>query len=301
MNWKKLGKVFDPTDYKLPNKCKLFAKSPQAIVFDDFVRVYFSSTERDTNDKLLSRVLYADFTKDFKKVINISKNEVIPLGKLGCFDEHGIFPFNVLKEKDKIIAFATGWTRKKSVSADGSIGYAESMDNGETFKKYGEGPVVTSSLYEPFLIGDAFVTRFDDEIYHMWYIYGLRWIENPITKEAERVYKIAYAYSNDKINWNRDSKCIIENVIGDDECQALPTVIKYNDRYHMFFSYRSAIGFRDKKDKGYKTGYAYSYDLKNWTRNDKLAGIDLSKKGWDSEMMCYPFVFNCDEKILYAL
>ncbi len=296
MKWNKLGKIFDPTKYDLPHNCFAFAKSPQAIVFDDFVRVYFSAAEKDNSGKLLSHVLYVDFDKSFSNILDIAKKEVIPLGNLGCFDEHGIFPFNVYKDDNKILAFTTGWNRKISVSADAAIGFAQSDNQGLTFKKNGEGPILASSLHEPFLVGDAFVTKFN-KIYHMWYIFGLRWINDPITNISERVYKIAHANSTDGINWNRDSQCIIPDSINENECQALPTVIYHKDRYHMFFSYRDALGFRIDKNKGYRTGYAYSYDLKNWTRDDKNVGIEFSNDGWDSDMMCYPFVFYCDDKV----
>lgn len=42
MKWEKLGRIFDPTQHALAEECTIFAKSPQAIVFDDFVRIYYS-------------------------------------------------------------------------------------------------------------------------------------------------------------------------------------------------------------------------------------------------------------------
>ena len=53
LKWKKLGKIFDPADHVLPNRCKEYAQSPQALVFDDFVRIYFSTRERDASGKFL--------------------------------------------------------------------------------------------------------------------------------------------------------------------------------------------------------------------------------------------------------
>jgi hypothetical protein len=44
-------------------------------------------------------------------------------------------------------------------------------------------------------------------------------------------------------------------------------------------------------------GYAYSDDLKNWTRDEDNVGIKFSEEGWDSEMMCYPHIFKCDNKV----
>ena len=98
MRWKKLGKIFDPTQHMLPNGCMQFAQSPQTLAFDDFVRIYFSTRAVDkSNGKFLSHIAYVDMQKNLKDVIRVSEHTVIPLGGLGCFDEHGIFPMNVLR------------------------------------------------------------------------------------------------------------------------------------------------------------------------------------------------------------
>ena len=39
-------------------------------------------------------------------------------------------------------------------------------------------------------------------------------------------------------------------------------------------------------------GYAESFNGIDWTRNDKEVGILPSSTGWDSEMVCYPSVFD---------
>lgn len=296
MKWKKLGRIFNPVEHKLINNCIEFAQSPQSLVLDDFVRIYFSTREKDNKGKYLSHISFIDMDKEFRQIINVSASPVIELGGLGCFDEHGIFPINVFKDKDKVLAYTTGWNRKVSVSADASIGLAISTDSGLTFKKVGSGPIITSSLNEPFLVGDAFVTVFDD-IYHMWYIHGSKWISAPAENAPQRVYKIVHAISTDGINWDREGKHIIADKLDENECQALPTVIKHKDHYHMFFCFRHATDFRKNKNRGYRIGYAHSVDLKNWTRDDEQAGIGTSEGEWDSDMMCYPHVFCCNDKI----
>ena len=299
MKWKKLGKIFDPAMHTLHKNCKAFAQSPQALVFDDFVRIYFSTREKDeTTKKFLSHISYVDMDKNFSKIIKIADQTVIELGKLGSFDEHGIFPINILRHDDKIWAYTCGWSRRVSVSVETSTGLAFSDDNGISFKKMGDGPVMSSSLNEPFLVGDSFVRRFENT-FHMWYIYGMRWITND-EEEAARVYKIGHAISGDGISWVKEGRQIIDNRLNADECQALPSVVYAKGKYHMFFCYREAIGFRKNKDKSYRIGYAYSNDLINWVRDDANAGIDVSENDWDSDMMCYPHVFHCDEK-LYML
>ena len=65
----------------------------------------------------------------------------------------------------------------------------------------------------------------------------------------------------------------------------------------MYFCYRQAAGFRKTRDRGYRIGYAFSEDLNNWIRDDDNVGIDVSEDCWDSDMLCYPHVFHCDDKI----
>jgi hypothetical protein len=299
MKWTKLGKIFDPTEHRLPNGCVEFAQSPQSLVFPDFVRLYYSTRQRDEkNGKFFSHIAFVDFDKSFSKILRVSEDTVIPLGELGTFDEHGIFPINVLKDGDRVVAYTCGWSRRVSVSVETSTGFAVSRDGGETFTKVGRGPIMSSSLHEPFLVGDSFVIK-EESGYHMWYIYGSRWIDND-QEEAARVYKIAYARSADGLDWQRNGVPIIPNRLNEDECQALPTVLRIGNRYHMYFCYREAIGFRKDPTRGYRLGYAYSDDNRVWTRNDDMGGIELSTSGWDSAMMCYPHIFRCDDQIYLA-
>ena len=129
MRWKKLGQIFDPTKYKLMNGCTEFAQSPQTLVFDDFVRIYFSTRQKnEANGKFLSHIAFVDMEKNLKRVINISVKNVIELGCLGSFDEHGIFPINVVRDTDKILAYTCGWSRRVSVSIETSIGLAVSSN-----------------------------------------------------------------------------------------------------------------------------------------------------------------------------
>ncbi len=289
MKWDKLGQIFKTDDYGL-----YYAKSPQAIVFQNFIRIYFSTCIYD-GKKLISEVRFVDYDKKFRSILNISKNTVIERGNLGCYDEHGIFPFSPFKHGDLFYAYISGWTRRVSVSADSGIGLAISEDAGNTFKRLGEGPILASSLNEPYLVIDGYVKKYDDN-FHMWYIYGTSWTRLDVSQEPERTYKIGHAISKDGIDWVKEGKQIIIDKL-DNECQALPTVIKKNDRYHMFFCYRNTFDFRRSSKNSYHLGYAYSDELKKWTRDDEKIGIDVSANSWDSDMICYPNVFEVDNDI----
>lgn len=293
MRWEKLGKIFDPADHELSEGCTAYAKSPQALVFDDFVRIYFCAQKKTANGKYMSCPQYVDFNKSFDRVLRLSKGPVVELGLLGEFDEHGIFPINVLRHEGKVWAYTSGWSRRMSVSIDMSIGLAISEDEGAHFQKYGQGgPVMAASHNEPFLVGDPFVQHLNGQ-FHMWYIFGTTWKRPSVDGAAERFYKIAHATSSDGVRWVRDGKAIVADRLHN-ECQALPTIFKTGGQYHMYFCYRSAFDFRQNKSNAYRLGYAYSDDLIQWYRDDEQSGIDVTEGAWDSDMMCYPNAFECD-------
>lgn len=295
MRWKKLGTIFDPTQHRLPNDCKEFAQSPQALVFDDFVRIYFSTRSVDErNGKYLSHIAFVDMHKNLQDVIRVSDSTVIPLGGPGCFDEHGIFPMSVLRHADAVYGYTCGWSRRVSVSVETAIGLAISRDEGLSFQRIGDGPVLAASLHEPCLVGDGFV-RIINGVFHMWYIFGTGWRRYSSDAAPDRTYKIGHASSRDGINWiKEEARQIITDRLGPEESQALPTVIGIDGRHHMFFCYRQSSDFRANSSRSYRIGHAWSDDLQNWTREDENP---LTPGDWDSDMQCYPHVFECERRI----
>ena len=298
MKWIKRGKIFDPIQHKLPNNCLQFSQSPQSLVFDDVVRIYFSTRAVDpVNNKYLSHIAFVDMKKNLRDIIRTSTDTVIPLGDLGCFDEHGIFPMSVMRHGNAVYGYTCGWNRRTSVSVDTAVGLAISHDNGLTFQRIGDGPVLAASLHEPYLVGDGFV-KVINGIFHMWYIFGTGWKKFSPESMPDRTYKIGHATSKDGIEWTKEeARSIIPDRIGADESQALPTVISIGQRHHMFFCYRESFDFRQTKGRGYRIGHAWSDDLLNWTRDDKNPQLEGSPGEWDSDMQCYPHVFECDGKV----
>ena len=298
MNWTKLGKIFDPADHALGDGCREFAQSPQVLTCGEDLRIYFSTRSVDQiNGKFLSRIAYVDMRGDFSKIKGVSDHTVIPLGDLGCFDEHGIFPLSPVRVGDLVYAYTCGWSRRVSVSVETAIGLAISNNDGKTFAKVGNGPVLSASLHEPCLVGDGFV-RFFNGLFHMWYIFGTGWRKYTPDGQPERIYKIAHAISDDGINWSKEEgRRIISDKLGEDECQALPSVIRTGDRYHMFFCYREAFDFRTGTGRGYRIGHAWSDDLHTWIRSQNDICGEGEPGDWDGEMQCYPHVFEHRQKI----
>jgi predicted GH43/DUF377 family glycosyl hydrolase len=288
--------VFDPAAIVGVEWMRAFAQAPAALVFDSFVRVYFSCRpEPDAGGQYVSRGAYVDLDRaDLCRIVGVSERPIMDLGGLGAFDEFGTYPTSVIRHGDEIRAYYGGWTRCASVPFDVAIGYAVSRDGGVTFEKQGKGPVLSADLHEPFVISGPKIRRFGDRWY-LWYIAGTVWIPN--AGRPEPVYRIRMATSSDGRHWQRLHREIIPPRLEEHECQASPDVIFSGGRFHMFFCYRYSLGYRGR-EKGYRIGYASSEDLERWVRDDSKAGIDVSDDGWDSEMISYPHVFELDGRTL---
>lgn len=295
-HWQKLGKVFDPTEFRNVGWMEEFAQAPASLVFEEFVRVYFSCRPSpDANGQYVSRSAYVDLDRsDLSRIIRLSPGPVLELGELGAFDEFGIYPISVAWDGDVVHAYYGGWTRCESVPFNVAIGYAVSIDSGDTFQKLGTGPILSYSPHEPFVLSGPKIRRFD-KIWYMWYIAGRKW--KIFDDRPEPIYKIRMASSLDGIHWTKLNKDLIADRLGEDEAQASPDVIFSHGRYHMFFCYRQPSDYRRNRERSYRIGYAFSDDLVTWTRDDTQVGIDVSDEGWDSEMIAYPHVFELDGEV----
>lgn len=294
--WKKLGVVFNPTEIDGKEWLNEFAQGPCTLELDNILRVYYSCRPKpDEKGQYVSYSAYVDLDKEnIFKIIGVADQPILNLGNIGTFDEFGIYPVSVIQKEDKLVAYYGGWTRCESVPFNVAIGYAESFDGGISFNRIGEGPILSYTKDEPFILSGPKIRKYNNKFY-LFYIAGRKWII--INNKPEPIYKIRLALSDDGINWTKTDSDLIEDVLGEDEAQASPDVIYANGKYHMFFCYREASDYRKNRDRSYRIGYAYSYDLLRWTRNDSVVGIDVSEDGWDSEMVAYPHVFELNNKI----
>ena len=297
-HWKKLGKVFTPHEVVGRGWLKEFAQAPATLVFEDFVRIYFSCRPpADEDGQYVSYSAYVDLERtDLFKIRQVSEQPILRLGGLGEFDEFGTYPVSVIRDGDEVRAYYAGWTRCESVPFNVAIGVARSADGGKTFDKLGNGPVLSYTPDEPFVMSGPKIRRFDG-VWYLWYIAGRKW--KMVDGRAEPVYKIRMAISRDGIHWDKQNRDLIESRIEEDEAQASPDVFHANGKYHMFFCYRYSSDYRGKQN-GYRIGYASSVNLFDWVRDDSKAGIDVSESGWDAEMISYPHVFELDGKTYMA-
>jgi predicted GH43/DUF377 family glycosyl hydrolase len=291
-NWHKLGKIFDPTVYPDRSWLKEFAQGPASLVFENFVRIYFSCRPApDANGAYVSNSAWVDLDRrDLRKILRVADTPVLSRGGCGEFDEFGVYPVSPIRNADKVWLYYGGWTRCESVPFNVAIGLATSRNEGVTFEKYGRGPILSFSPHEPFILSGPKIRRFNERFY-LFYIAGKQWIiEN---NHPEPVYKIRMAFSENGVDWTKHGDDLIPDVLGVEEAQASPDVFFAGGKYHMFFCYRHGRNYRNS-ERGYRIGYAHSTDLNLWIRDDDQAGLVPSKDGWDAEMVSYPHVLQMD-------
>jgi predicted GH43/DUF377 family glycosyl hydrolase len=284
MAWKKLGNIFNPAGHNWINS---HAQVPTALVMGDIIRIYYAA--RDDEGK--SYPVFIDVSADEPtKILHIEKEPVLTRGKPGTFDDDGVMPGYVTSVDDNIFMYYSGWNAKVSTPYHNATGLAVSRD-GVKFARVYEGPVMDRSPTEPYLAVTPSML-FENNQWKAWYISGIRW--DLVNGKYEPVYVIKYATSEDGVTWNRPPElCIAQR--HEQEAFSHPSVINFNDQYHMWYCFRDSKNYRGGTGS-YRMGYATSDDGVNWDRKDDQAGIDVSDSGWDSEMVCYPYIVEAKDR-----
>lgn len=275
MKWIKRGLIFEASD-DLPWMIS-HAAIPFAEAVNGLYKIYFSGRD----DKGRARI--GNFLIDINepnKILEINQNPVIDIGPPGSYDDSGVTNSWIVKHKGKRYLYFSGWSLGVTVPFYFYIGLAISNNNSERFQKHTLAPVLGRDEIDPYLTASPCIL-IENDTWRMWYVSCTRWqIENG---KAKHYYHIKYAESKDGIHWTKNGVVCIDFQSDDEFAIARPCVLKEDGIYKMWYSYRG---------KSYRIGYAESADGLKWQRKDLDVGIDVSKTGWDSEMIEYPFVFN---------
>lgn len=279
MHWKKQGLIFK-TDHHYDWMVSHATLPVPDALNDQHLRIYFGV--RDGQGRSLTT--YIDVLMDnLQQVYYIHDKPILPLGKLGTFDDNGIMPSWLVNYNQDKYLYYIGWNPQVTVSYRLSIGLAISKDGGMSFEKYSEGPICDRDLNEIYF-NTAPCVLVDGGIWRMWYISCTGW--QIINQHPEPSYHVKYAESSDGIHWRRTGHVCIDY---DEFTKAIgrPCVFFDAGIYKMFYSYRSTDSYRTDPAQSYRLGYAESTDGISWVRKDNEAGITPSRDGWDSEMIEY--------------
>lgn len=281
MEWKKLGRIF------VPNHEKSWMNSHAAVPFVEklesgYFKIYF--TTRNAQNKSLIAWIIIDI-KNPLTVIEISDDPILELGGLGFFDEDGTMGCQLMEINNKKYLYYQGWNLATSVQFRNSIGLAIFDEISNSFKKFSRGPILDRSIYDNCFVATPNVIKITDNKFLMYYLSCDDWVKK--NEKLTHKYNIKIAESKDGINWMRYGKIAINYESDYEYAFSVPRVINENGIFKMWYSYRAG-----KEIKTYRMGYAESLDGMDWKRKDDEVGINVSKEGWDSQMICYPYIFD---------
>ena len=283
MKWKKKSLIYSPPlDGSWRDNSAL---TPTAFLLNDnIIRNYVSF--RDL--KGTGRIGYVDVNANNpSEVLKISESPVLDIGQDGMFDDNGVILGDVIRIENNIHMYYVGFQLVNKSKFLAYSGLAISEDNGETFHRYKQTPILDREN-EGLYIRAIHSVIYEDKKFKIWYATGNGW-EN-INGVDYPQYDINYIESTDGIHFKENGiKCIENDKVNNEYRIGRPRVYKKDNLYIMNFTY----GTTDGK---YIAGQATSIDGIDWQRNDNELGIELSKKGWDSIHLSYPSIINTKEK-----
>ena len=279
MKWRKLGHLFSPDAAHAWNQSHAANPFAEHLEGNTF-RICF--TCRDSSNR--SHISCCDIDLVSQKILAVSDKPLLVPGQIGLFDDSGVAMGWLITFQERKLLYYLGWNLKVTVPWMNTIGLAEFDAGTQTFVKHGRVPVMDRSAEDPFSISYPSVLE-ENGVLRMWYGSNTTWGAD----QAGMAHVIKSASSHDGVHWTRDGVVAVDLEHPGEYALSKPCVIKESNGYRMWYSYRANGGVTT-----YRIGCAYSPDGLKWRREDASAGIDVSPDGWDSEMICYPHVFDHD-------
>lgn len=277
-NWRKVGLIFEPAGKAPWLDTHAWVPTPEYLG-DGIVRVYFAGRNSENMSQIGAFTIHVERPFD---ILQLTAEPLLTLGPLGTFDDAALLPSCIVEDGDRKLLYYVGWMQGRRVPFHASLGLAISEDDGVSFSKHASAPVLDRNAVDPIFIASADIRR-EGDLWRCWYTSNTAWrqtSDGPMPR-----YHIRYAESLDGKHWKRDGRVAID--FGSDAEFAIsrPWVRLCGDTYQMWYAYRGPA---------YRIGYAESTDGLVWTRMDEKAGIDVSRAGFDSDMIEYAAVIDTD-------
>lgn len=273
MRWEKKGLIYCPHGEHSWEKDTFM--TPHAVLMDDKIRIYGGVRDHEG----VSRIKYIEVdANDPSKVLYVSDRPCLDIGEPGTFDDNGVILGDIIKVRNEWWMYYAGFQHVQKVKFYAFSGLAISKDQGKTFERYSEVPLVDRSPIGKF--GCCIHTVLQEEngfkiyyaVIHSWrYLKGIPYPS----------YNIWCADSLDGKTFSPSAGHLCVDTDDSEYRIGRPKVYRTANGYEMFYT-------RDTINKEYLAGYAVSPDGRNWERKDELLNLKKSANGFDSEMACYP-------------
>lgn len=287
MIWEKMGQIWRASDHLDWGSMGTLTPTPYLLDVG-LIRVFCGLRDRMG----IGRIGYFDVEEDNpKKVVNFSKKPILDIGSPGMFDDNGMLLGDLIKVGNELRMYYVGFqlaTRAKFLAFGG---LAISKDNGATFKRFKQAPVIDRDESGSFIRAIHGIRQLKDGKFQAWFSEGASW--EYIGSKPYPNYSVATLTSDDGLTFVKDAgkKIKIQN-LGEYRL-GRSRVFSLNENHHILtFTYGKTNG-------EYQSGYAYSKDLKNWERQDNW-GLYPGPEDFDSRHLAYPALIKNSKGDVYC-
>lgn len=275
--WNKLGVLYCPAETGRHAKLLSHAANPLPVHIEgDVYRIFYSG--RDERNRSSVGAVDIDIVR--RQVVQEHPEPFFEHGPEGSFYADGVSIGNCYRAQGRMYMLFMGWQSPPNGHWRGDVGRLEVQPD-LALTLDGQGPFMACDATDPVSLSYPWVSEDGGGGYCMWYGSTVAWDAG----NGEMLHVINYATSSDGDHWKREGLAVPYE-LGLAQAFSRPTVARdARGGYEMWFSYRSGSGQK------YRIGYAVSENGRAWQLALDQAGIDVSRDGWDSEMIEYPFVF----------
>lgn len=258
---------------------KTHAMNPTVDVLSkDVIRVYFASLDENK----IGRIGYIDLNANNpEQILDVAKQPILEPGIKGTFDDNGMIPSSVITVKGVKYLYYFGFQLVKQVRFTIFTGVAISTDDGKTFKRYANVPLLDRNQTDLYIRSLPHVIH-ENDIYKVWYSGVNEWTD--VLGRELPVGNIRYTDSADGLTFNRDNFTTCLEPRPEEFSLSRACVFKHENLYKMLFSRRL------RSNDTYQLGYADSEDGKKWLRDDSKIQVSGPAGVWDKDMICYTFL-----------
>lgn len=285
-SWKKQGLIYQPDVSEFTH-----GSHPSIVYYNDNIFV-LAFARRDAQQRSHIFLCHAEVRDGALKLISEPKM-AMKYGEPGHYDCHGVIGSCFVQHNANFYLYYVGWLNLPDKMWVYSTGRAVLDPDNLTLEREFRGPVLGANKENPMFASIVACHITESNLWQAWYNAGVRW-----EREGDGwkpYYGLHYGHSQNGVDWICDSEMCIPFADEYEYAFGRPSVIVKNGTYYMWYAHRAT-----KYITTYRFGFATSKDGRRWNRKDALVGIDVSPEGWDSEMLCYPCVFE-HKNTLYML
>jgi predicted GH43/DUF377 family glycosyl hydrolase len=280
LSWQKKGLIYAPDGTSPWAKHTVLTPTP-FLLNDKTIRIFCGFRD----DAGITRIGFIDVdSSNPSRVLRVSDKPILDIGESGRFDDNGMLLGDVVRVGETLRMYYVGFQIPTKAKFMAFSGLAISTDNGETFIRHAQVPVMDRSEAAPF-IRAIHTVLFEDGIYKVWYSIGEGW--EIIGGVPYPRYRICYTESPDGLTFSAHDEVVLDCNEGEYRI-GRPRVRRMNGGYEMRFT-------SDTYEKYYSTGIAYSTDGKVWQRG-KPDLAPSPENSWESQTICYPVVLEAHGK-----